>query len=262
MEPARVIDEVCLVLREAGRALRALELVPLLAARGVAVERRELEEILFAPTNARPGLTADRAFRWTFGVPSGAGPEGRRARAGSTTRGGPPPAPAADPTFLPPPLDEPLVRRPNPMSAVDARIAQTFAQLSDASRELRQTRMRVERVEGMLEAVTRELGQLKIFVARERENAGRTGGDDADGINLPAQLYDLTYREARRRAINEFELAYARTLVERHGGNVTRAADAAEVHRNVLHRILSREREDGAEADEGDSAGDGEDDGT
>jgi two-component system, NtrC family, nitrogen regulation response regulator GlnG len=55
-------------------------------------------------------------------------------------------------------------------------------------------------------------------------------------------VLDLPYKEARRLALEQFEAAYAEHVVARAGGNVTKAAEQAQIHRNVLHRILSRSR--------------------
>lgn len=60
------------------------------------------------------------------------------------------------------------------------------------------------------------------------------------GITGGRPLFDLPYKEARREALAAFELAYAQHAVESAGGNITRAAEHAQVHRNVLHRILAR----------------------
>jgi DNA-binding NtrC family response regulator len=57
-----------------------------------------------------------------------------------------------------------------------------------------------------------------------------------------AAFLDLPYKEARRQAIDAFELAYAEHALRKAAGNVSRAAEQAEVHRNVLHRILARAR--------------------
>jgi transcriptional regulator with GAF, ATPase, and Fis domain len=64
-------------------------------------------------------------------------------------------------------------------------------------------------------------------------------GDDASF----APFLDLPYKEARRLALEAFELVYARHVVKTAGGNVSKAAEAAQVHRNVLHRILARGKE-------------------
>ncbi|MEM9072227.1 MAG: sigma 54-interacting transcriptional regulator [Myxococcota bacterium] len=55
-----------------------------------------------------------------------------------------------------------------------------------------------------------------------------------------ATLIDTSvpYSEARRRIIAHFSRAYAERIVAEHGGNVSRAAEAAGVGRTYLHRLL------------------------
>ncbi len=53
-------------------------------------------------------------------------------------------------------------------------------------------------------------------------------------------FFGIPYKEARRQALEAFELAYAQHVVDLAGGNITKAAEMAQVHRNVLHRILAR----------------------
>jgi two-component system, NtrC family, response regulator GlrR len=53
----------------------------------------------------------------------------------------------------------------------------------------------------------------------------------------------LGYAEARRRALAEFERAWAPALVDHHGGNVSEAARAAGMDRAYLHRLLKRHKE-------------------
>jgi DNA-binding NtrC family response regulator len=52
----------------------------------------------------------------------------------------------------------------------------------------------------------------------------------------------LTYEQARRRALTEFERAFAPALVAFHGGNVGEAAKAAGMDRAYLYRLLRRHR--------------------
>ncbi len=61
----------------------------------------------------------------------------------------------------------------------------------------------------------------------------------------------LPYKEARRQALEAFELAYAQHVVDLAGGNITKAAEHAQVHRNVLHRILARAKHEGKPGEEG-----------
>jgi two-component system, NtrC family, response regulator len=69
----------------------------------------------------------------------------------------------------------------------------------------------------------------------------------------------LPYKEARRQALEAFEIAYAQHVVEMASGNITKAAEFAQVHRNVLHRILARAKHDkdaDIEHDEGEKSAD------
>ncbi len=71
---------------------------------------------------------------------------------------------------------------------------------------------------------------------------------DAETGLVPAPLpevSDLPFREAKDRAIQHFHLRYIRRLLEQYGGNVSRAAEAAGIQRQYLHRLM---REAGIEA--------------
>ncbi len=50
----------------------------------------------------------------------------------------------------------------------------------------------------------------------------------------------LPYRDAKRRCVEDFERAYVQELLGRHGGNVSRAAEAAGIPRQTLHRLKSK----------------------
>jgi len=52
----------------------------------------------------------------------------------------------------------------------------------------------------------------------------------------------IPFSEARRRLLASFEQGYVRALLERHGGNVSRAAETAGVDRAHLHRIMRRQK--------------------
>jgi DNA-binding NtrC family response regulator len=62
------------------------------------------------------------------------------------------------------------------------------------------------------------------------------------GVAPRAGSAGLPYREAKRRAVEDFERAYAAELLERHRGNVARAAEAAGIPRQTLHRLKSKHR--------------------
>jgi two-component system, NtrC family, nitrogen regulation response regulator GlnG len=78
--------------------------------------------------------------------------------------------------------------------------------------------------------------------SRPRSNAGQGNTDPAIEALAFSKFFSLPYKEARRQALEAFELAYVNHVVGEASGNVTKAAEKAEVHRNVLHRILAKAR--------------------
>jgi DNA-binding NtrC family response regulator len=59
------------------------------------------------------------------------------------------------------------------------------------------------------------------------------------------QTAEIPFREAKERAIQYFHLQYIRRLLEQYGGNISRAAEAAGIQRQYLHRLI---KEAGIEA--------------
>ena len=57
---------------------------------------------------------------------------------------------------------------------------------------------------------------------------------------LPAEWLTLPLREVRERCTSQMEREYVSALLERHGRNVTAAAQAAGVDRTYLHRLLRK----------------------
>jgi transcriptional regulator of acetoin/glycerol metabolism len=49
-----------------------------------------------------------------------------------------------------------------------------------------------------------------------------------------------SYKDARLAVMEDFERAYLESLLDEHQGNVSQAARAAGLHRNLLHRMMSR----------------------
>jgi len=66
--------------------------------------------------------------------------------------------------------------------------------------------------------------------------------EDPSPQRLDALDVSVPFSEARRRLLAEFEQGYVRALLERHGGNVSRAAATAGVDRAHLHRIMRRQK--------------------
>jgi DNA-binding NtrC family response regulator len=62
---------------------------------------------------------------------------------------------------------------------------------------------------------------------------------------LEGQTAEMPFREAKERAIQYFHSQYIRRLLEQYGGNISRAAEAAGIQRQYLHRLI---KEAGIEA--------------
>jgi DNA-binding NtrC family response regulator len=52
----------------------------------------------------------------------------------------------------------------------------------------------------------------------------------------------LSFRDAKRKVVDEFELAYVRALLERAGGNIRQAARDAQMDRSYLMELIKRHR--------------------
>lgn len=66
-------------------------------------------------------------------------------------------------------------------------------------------------------------------------------GDPAADQNRPYmddETMKLPFRKAREKTISQFQRHYIETLLKETGGNVTRAAEAAGIHRQYLHRLI------------------------
>ncbi len=50
----------------------------------------------------------------------------------------------------------------------------------------------------------------------------------------------LGFKDAKDAVLADFELGYVSALLETHGGNVSKAARAAGIHRNILHRLMAK----------------------
>jgi DNA-binding NtrC family response regulator len=82
--------------------------------------------------------------------------------------------------------------------------------------------------------------ELRNYLERARVVEGELSPPPALGSNPPPPVDpNLPYAEARRRALDTFERAYATALLERHG-SVSAAARAAGITRVYLHRLLRR----------------------
>jgi DNA-binding NtrC family response regulator len=70
-----------------------------------------------------------------------------------------------------------------------------------------------------------------------RSVAARAPGGEADG---PGPLLELPLPTARELVMERFERSYVTAKLAQHGGNISRAADAMGVSRQLVHRLLDR----------------------
>ena len=79
------------------------------------------------------------------------------------------------------------------------------------------------------------------------------GGGESEpvslGISYPGVTRPMRFKEAKELLLGQFERAYVEALMVRHGGNVSRAAEAAGLSRKHLYELLRRVR--GQQEEEG-----------
>jgi DNA-binding NtrC family response regulator len=80
------------------------------------------------------------------------------------------------------------------------------------------------------------------IVMGERMVAPAGGGPSTDDAPDLEAENELTYREARARAVGRFERRYLSALLERAGGNVSQAARLAKMNRSHLSEMLHRNK--------------------
>jgi DNA-binding NtrC family response regulator len=59
-------------------------------------------------------------------------------------------------------------------------------------------------------------------------------------FTLPAELGDLPFAEAKKRAVLAFEKAYIETMLERTGGNISEAARQSGLDRSNFRRVIKK----------------------
>jgi DNA-binding NtrC family response regulator len=78
-------------------------------------------------------------------------------------------------------------------------------------------------------------------------------GEPVDGT-IPPSLFDEGYHAAREKLVSSFEKAYLSRIVDRAGGNMSKAARLASVDRTTLYRLIERYNPSREEFTDADSA--------
>jgi DNA-binding NtrC family response regulator len=67
-----------------------------------------------------------------------------------------------------------------------------------------------------------------------------TTATNGEGNTIPASLFDEGYHSAREKLVSNFERAYLTRIVDRAGGNMSKAARMASIDRTTLYRLIER----------------------
>jgi transcriptional regulator of acetoin/glycerol metabolism len=59
-------------------------------------------------------------------------------------------------------------------------------------------------------------------------------------VNSTTESWKLSFMDAKRHCLNLFEAAYAQRVLNRCAGNVSKAAEAADVDRKTFYRLLRK----------------------
>lgn len=95
------------------------------------------------------------------------------------------------------------------------------------------------------------LSAESLSLALELSGGRAAGEPGAFGMLGFEPFFDLPFREARKEATAAFELAYVKHRIARADGNLSAAARDMGLHRNMVRRILNRERGEPDEVEDG-----------
>jgi len=97
----------------------------------------------------------------------------------------------------------------------------------------------VRELRNFIERLT-TLGAGEALAGTSSPDAAEPSSGSEPGRLLPAAWLDLPLREVRERCTIQMEREYLQALLERHGHNVSAAAQSAGVDRTYLHRLVRK----------------------
>ncbi|MGC6493120.1 MAG: sigma-54-dependent transcriptional regulator [Myxococcota bacterium] len=80
----------------------------------------------------------------------------------------------------------------------------------------------------------------RAAVVRERGTARVRGTDQGPVVELPARFQGLPYKDFKESVVAEYTRSYLNWCLAEAGGNITRAADRAEIRRPNFKRLMNR----------------------
>ena len=96
----------------------------------------------------------------------------------------------------------------------------------------------VRRMCVMVDGPTITMREVPAELLSTPDDASRVFAETAPGI----ESCELAFSAAKTQYMNLFEASYLRSTLDRHAGNVSRAADAARVDRKTFYRLLRKHR--------------------
>jgi DNA-binding NtrC family response regulator len=128
-----------------------------------------------------------------------------------------------------PPLRERLEDLPRLVDAIVTDLG--YPEVRLASADL--ASLRAQALPGNVRELRRVIEETLLRTARPRQSR-----PEADGVT--EELTRLPFKEAKEKLLDAFERTYVEELLDRAGGNVSRAADEAGIDRNHLARLAKK----------------------
>jgi DNA-binding NtrC family response regulator len=105
---------------------------------------------------------------------------------------------------------------------------------------VRELRNVVERALSLGTAALADLGGDARAPSASDSNPSIPTGDDAVKRGSNPDVLELPFKEAKAQLVEAFERDYLSALLERHHGNISRAAAEAGIDRNYIHRLVKK----------------------
>lgn len=110
----------------------------------------------------------------------------------------------------------------------------------DQGRSLRLPAIRVTATLPDRRVVVASLGEARGPAAVSGGETASPGGPENADMDRLGHLLELPLPEAREMVLEQLERSYVAIKLKQHGGNVSRAADAMGVSRQLVHRLIDR----------------------
>jgi DNA-binding NtrC family response regulator len=105
---------------------------------------------------------------------------------------------------------------------------------------VRELRNVVERALSLGDAALADLGHDAAAAPPARASSEPSDAKRPSSSSPQADVLELPFKEAKAQLVEAFERDYLKALLERHRGNISRAAAEAGIDRNYIHRLVKK----------------------